>query len=255
MLGINFKKLSIIVSEAAKGIDNLSEGAVGCAGYGFVFRDIDYITKQIDMSYSGGICKLGSIKKIGKDWEEDNIKEFTDFLRHNRNEDVLIAGAVKTLVPTLQFGGGYEHLFEVWMFVKTPEGKTFPVTLHYGQSGLVIGGWDPKIAALWISKKRNFPHFPKKFKAIINFSPHDLTQDETEALTEALELALQKVPVTDFFGVFMHDFGNLLMGIKDGKPIIVELGRSPKFSKSYFFLNLTLKLDIGQKEFESWEFH
>lgn len=252
---MNFRRLFQLVSEAANGKDNLHEGCVGCYGYGFVFRDIDYITKHIDLSYSGGVCRVATSKRILKDWEDDNMNEFSDFLRHSRNEDILLAGAVKTLEPTLKFGGGYEHLFEVWMFVKTPDDRTFPATFYYGQSRLVIGGWDSKTAALWITKKKYIPHFPKGLNAIINFNPHDLTQDEKEALAEALELALRKVPVSDFYGVFQHDFGNLLMGIKNGRPIMVELGRSPKFSKTDLFLNLTLKLGIGQKEFESWDFH
>lgn len=45
------------------------------------------------------------------------------------------------------------------------------------------------------------------------------------------------------------------MGIKDGKPVMVELGFSPKFSKSELFLNYTLKLGIEAKDFEKWDFH
>ena len=143
-------------------------------------------------------------------------------------------------------------MFEVWMFVKTPQDRIFPATLYYGQSGLKIGGCDPDFAKHFIFDKKLLPKYPKKFKTIINFSPYDLTQEEKEELAEALELALRKVPVSDFYGIFQHDFGNLLMGIKNGKPIMVELGFSPKFPK---FLNEQRKLGLDPKEFEKWEFH
>lgn len=252
---MNVRKLLLLVSEAAEGKDNIKEGAVGYYGYGIVFRDIDDITKKMDISYSGGVFPVGTTRKVMQDWDKDRIKEFDDFLRHTPHDDMLLAGAVKTLVPTLEFGGEYEHLFEVWMFIKTPEDRRFPATLHYGKSGLVIGGWDPERASFYINDVDLIPKFPKRFNTIINFSPHDFSEEEKESLAEAFEHALRKVPVSDFYGIYKHDSGNRLMGVKEGRPIIVELGFSPEFSKLDLFLNYTLKLGLEQDEFEKWDFH
>ncbi len=88
---------------------------------------------------------------------------------------------MKTVLPTLEFGGD-ESLFDVWMFVRTPEGKQFPATFYYGPSGTSLGGWHSE----------NYDKvFPKNFAQIINASPFDFSKDEKESLIEALELALK----------------------------------------------------------------
>lgn len=232
--------------------DNIKEGVVTCYGYKFIFKDINLIPKNLARCQSGGVLCVGTTRKVMKDWENDKIKEFDDFLRHKKQNDILLAGSIKTLVPTLDLSGGYEHLFEVWMFVKTPQERRFPATFYYSQSGLNIGGCDPEFTKHFIFDEKRMPEYPKKFKSFVNFSPHDFNTKEKEELAEVLELALQKVPVSDFYGIFQHDFGNLLMGIKDGKPVMIELGFSPKFP---MFMNEQLKLGLDWKEFKKWEFH
>jgi hypothetical protein len=78
-----------------------------------------------------------------------------------------------------------------------------------------LGGWDSEIYD---------EIFPKRIYKLINGSPFDFTKDELEALIEALECALKKVPISDFYGVYHHDFGKILMGVRFGVPFIVEMG-------------------------------
>lgn len=78
-----------------------------------------------------------------------------------------------------------------------------------------LGGWD---------SESYDEIFPKRIYKLINGSPFDFTKDELEALIEALECALKKVPISDFYGVYHHDFGKILMGVRFGVPFIVEMG-------------------------------
>jgi len=55
---------------------------------------------------------------------------------------------------------------------------------------------------------------------IINFSPFNFSKIELEEFIEALVLSLDKVPTSDFEGVYEHDLGRELMGIKSGKPFV-----------------------------------
>jgi len=118
--------------------------------------------------------------------------------------DLLLAGSLKTLIPKLQFGGD-ETFFNIWMFVKTPDGKTFPGTFYYGASGPSVGGW--------------MRYIPSS-KCPFNFSPFDFKKEELNLFLDALEFALKKIPVSDFEGIYRHDLGNSHMGIIDGKPFI-----------------------------------
>jgi hypothetical protein len=202
-------KLIDLVNEASNGIDNFKEGAVGYNGYGFVFKDfksnIPYITSK------------GSSKVFNAGSQRDSIENYKKFGDYNINieSDLLLIGSVKTLVPSIDFGG-YEQLFEVWVFVNTPEKRKFPIRFYYGQSGLSIGGWNPIYN--YIDSYTGKKVFPQKFEKIINFSPFNFSNFERDLFLDALELALKKVPVSDFRGIFRHDLGSTLMGILKGKP-------------------------------------
>ena len=106
------------------------------------------------------------------------------------------------------------------MFVKTPKGQTFPATFYYGRSGTSIGGWSPDYHTFLFADERVFP---QEFESIINFSPFNFTDIELQEFIEALELSLDKVPISDFEGVYEHDMGRELMGIKSGKPFLKSL--------------------------------
>jgi len=58
---------------------------------------------------------------------------------------------------------------------------------------------------------------------IINFSPFNFSKIELEEFIEALVLSLDKVPTSDFEGVYEHDLGRELMGIRSGKPFVKTL--------------------------------
>lgn len=249
---MNFKKILRQVSAAVASKDKFIEGVVGFNGYGFVFKDFKLITNIIYFQGTGGIYRLGSTKERMRHFNRDN--DFSeDILSYEEYYDLRLIGSIKTLVPTLKFGGCYEHLFEVWVFVKTPNNRQFPITIYYGASGLSIGGWDPNFAYNFTQNEKFLYIIPKEIMSTINFSPHNLSEDEKEAPAEAIELALQKVPVADFYGIYKHDFSNTFMGIKDNKPFIIELGFSPKFSDIDLVLNLGMKFDISMKEFNKWD--
>ena len=98
------------------------------------------------------------------------------------------------------------------MIINTPYGKLFPATLFWRKGALVLGGM----------KKELFHSF-QGFKDL-EFVDIDFTDDETEELVEALELALHKVSFSDFKGVYWNDeFGAMRMGIDSGVPYIEDI--------------------------------
>lgn len=251
---MNLKKIKTLVDNASKGKDAIEEGAVGYQGFGFVFKDIDDIKEIVNFSGSSKICSLGKTKEILKDFERkinvvENISEYSYL------NDVMFIGSIKTLVPELKVGIRYGDLFNSWVFVKTPENRQFAVKVYYGRSGLTVGGWDPLWTYNFTKNEKFLSILPASLKSEINYSPHDLNKEEVEAFSEALELAIRKVPTSDFQGVYMHDFGNSLMGIKKGEPFVVELGFSPKWKDVNSFVNRRLKLDITINDFKAWKTH
>lgn len=83
-----------------------------------------------------------------------------------------------------------------------------------------LGGWDS------YEDYNGKKIFPEEFISIIHFSPFNFSKNELEGLIEALECVLRKVPVSDFHGIYQHDEGYTLMGVKGGKPFMIELGYS-----------------------------
>ena len=216
------------MSEAADGQDNFKEGAIGFNGYGFVFKKLDYISQDSFVIGDGSskLCSIGAFKDIYKKFTERQgpLKSPKDLLNYNPKNDLYFGGALRTLVPDMEFGG-CESLFHAWMFVKTPKGQMFPATFYYGQSGTSVGGWSPDYRVFLFAEERTFP---KEFESIINFSPFNFSKMELEEFIEAIELALDKVPLSDFEGVYKHDLGRELMGIKSGKPFAKTLEKERK---------------------------
>ena len=212
-----------MVSEAADGQDKFKEGAIGFNGYGFVFRDFDYTTNDSFIIGDGSskLCSIGAFKDIYKKSIElqGSLKNLKDLLNYNPSHDLYFGGALRTLVPDMDFGG-CESLFHIWIFVKTPKDQMFPATFYYGQSGTSVGAWSPDYRVFLSSEDNTFPD---KFESIVNFNPFNFSAVELEEFIEALTLALVKVPISDFEGVYEHDFGRNLMGIRSGKPFVKHL--------------------------------
>ncbi|MFX1399536.1 MAG: hypothetical protein ACFFAS_21120 [Promethearchaeota archaeon] len=248
---MNIQNLIKLINKAAECIDDFKKGAVGSNGYGFVFKDLNSNLPYVIRIGSSKVCGAGTMRDFIKNFYKnynniENLEDLNNNTEYDEEYDLFIAGALKTLVPTLQFGG-YELLFHIWMLVKTADDKIFPAILYYGQSGMSIGGWD-----LVNKKDVDNKYFPKEFEEIINFSPFQFSDNDINTFLDALEFALKKVPVSDFWGVYGHDYGNTLMGIYKGKPFKKNKGHYnsyPNFERKLKkFLNRKL-IDAYGKHF------
>jgi hypothetical protein len=208
------EELLELVTYAAKGFNIIERGVVGSNGYGFLFQDPN--NSPFKTSYSSKIFSLNL--DIIQLWEfkKHSRKDILNYMDNEEKQNMLIAGRIKTLCPTLKFGG-HEILFEVWMFVRIPDERCFPATLYYGPSGLGLGGWKS------FEDDSGEKIFPPDFESIINYNPFDLSKNELIQLVDALNNALNIVPISDFYGMYVHDFGQSLMGVKFGRPFIREL--------------------------------
>ena len=208
------EELLKLVSAASSGYDSLQRATVGFYGYGFFFADpFKSVEPFITVNESSKFADFGSYRGVTEQLLSlEQIKTLDDLGPNDDKEDFLIAGALKTLAPTLELGG-HEILFWIWVFVKTREGKFLPITLYYGPPGTSLGGWHFE----------DYKVFPKDFSDLINASPFDFSIGEREDLIEALESALRKVPISDFYGVYQHDGGNTLMGVQSGIPFAIDL--------------------------------
>lgn len=213
---MNLIDFVFLVTQVAKGKDNIKKGAVGFGGYGFIFMDISDIAEIFKLEYTSGIIRLGTTRELLKAWYNNKIKEYDDLLEYeyDKIQDLYYAGAIKTLVPSLKFGGD-ELLFEVGMLVKTPDGKLFPATFYWGVGGLTIGGWKQEPLKDFIALN--------EFDQTIKFTPIKFTNDDIEELAEAFQLALQKVSVSDFEGEYWGELGGTRMGIKSGTPFMIDI--------------------------------
>lgn len=221
MLEIDY--LIKLVSETAEGKDNIKEGAVGSNGYGFVFRNFDYGSQDSFLIGDGSskFSSIGPLKDIYKKIieQQETAENIEELLHYDRKSDLYFGGALKTLVPDIEFGGD-ECLFDVWMFVKTPQGKMFPATLYSGVSGTTVGAWRPDFRVFLFTDAREFP---QELKKVVNFNPFKFSDIKKEEFLEALEFALARVPVSDFEGIVRHDFGYDLMGVRSGQPFVIPL--------------------------------
>ena len=228
-------RLIKLVSKAAEGKDSLKNGAIGFYNYGFVFKDFDYKSKNSFVIGDGSskLCSIGALKDVYKKSLEiqGSLKGSRNLLNYNPKFDLYFGGALKTLIPKLEFGV-YESLFHVWMFVKTPKGQMFPATFYYGQSGTSIGGWSPDYRAFLFKEHRTLP---QKFESIINFNPFKFSAVELEEFIEALTLALTKVPISDFEGIYEYDLGRKLMGLRSGKHFTKTLKKERKENRTWSY--------------------
>jgi len=219
---MNITELINLVSEASNGKDDFEKGVVGSNGYGFVFKDLNSEIPYVTFKGSSKLFSAGSQRDAIKNYKKTGIYTI------DQESDLLLIGSVNTLVPTLKFGG-YEELFDVWVLVRTSENKMFPIRFYYGQSGLCIGGW--KAGYNYIDTNTGQKVFPKEFEDLINFNPSNFTDFDRNLFLDALEFALKKVPVSDFWGIYRHDVGATFMGVVDGEPRVRD---SDKFRDEVF---------------------
>jgi len=210
---MKIKEIIDLISNAGKGKSNFNKGAVGSNGFGFVFRNVSCMENHINLIYTSRICNVGTMRKFTKALQNKRISDLL-FEYSDIGNDLLYIGAIKTLVPSLEFSND-DFLFDVWMLVKTPEDKIFPATFYYSKSRLAIGGWNPN-SIMSLPGKSN--SFPKELEKYINFNPFELDEEEKDSLVSAIETALKKVPVSDFEVIFRDDYEDYLMAIKDGDP-------------------------------------
>lgn len=259
------EELIKLISRTAAGIDNFTKGAVGFNEYGFIFKDynsripfvtsdgsgkafgagsyrygVEYFRKFYDLENSVERPMDGFIKQFKR---LENPKSLEEFYTIDPKYDLLLAGSLKTLVPSITFGG-YEEFFDVWMFVKTPKDELFPATFYYGQSGPSIGGWSPKYNFIDVYTHKKV--FPQEFEDIINFSPYNFDHYEKHLFLDAMEFALKKVPISDFSAIYENDLAESVMGVEDGVPYIrtiaehnrkmsIKKKRENNTQKKYFY--------------------
>ncbi len=210
---MRIEQLIELVTNASKGKDNIKEGSVGSNDYGFVFKNPNSSIPFVTVIHSHKYCEAGSSRDALKNWYKyKNFEDIMNYSKFDELKDLILAGSLKTLAPSLIFGG--YNIFTVWMFVKTPNARTFPAVFYWGSSGVSIGGW----ASYGITPFAKEIIFPEDFLEIVNFSPFKFTDDEQGCFLDALEFALKKAPVSDFWGLFNRDIGNSFMGIRKGEP-------------------------------------
>lgn len=131
---MEIKELLEAVSNAVEGNDSIEKGVIGFNGFGFAFKNsFSPNCPYVKTDHSSKFCTLSFYREIGRKWDADS-------LRREQNYDIYLTGCIKALVPSLKIGG-YERLFYSWMFISTPDGRQFPATFYYGQSGMSLGGW------------------------------------------------------------------------------------------------------------------
>ena len=226
---MRIKKLRKLLFDIPEGGNQLKRAGISSNGYTFIFRDLcssrePYVVTKFSSKFSSAGVWRGFILKAMED-----IRNFKldDPSLNDVKYDMLLAGALKTLLPSLNFGG--EIFFQVWILVRTASDQIFPATFYYGQSGTSLGGWT-------LAKAKKV--FPLNFFALINFSPFDFTNDELNLFIEAFELSLRGVYVSDFHGIFECDEGYSLMGVRKGEPFIEDLGYSYDDDKVASFLKM-----------------
>ncbi len=200
-----------IFSEFLNGNNCVKKGLVSYRGYSFLFID-----SSLFEFTSSRLSSAGAFYDVEKRFSHSNVKDLDhlfDLLLYDQKIDLLFAGSLKTLVPTLQFGLDHETLFYVLVIVRTPDNKIIPITYYYGPSGTSIGKIDcPEVLIKKILRN-------EKLKVL---NPSNLSKAKIRQLLDALEGSLRKVPMTDFEGVYSHDHGTSLMGLENGKPFIID---------------------------------
>ena len=205
-----------LLEKAVHGQDSAQKAVVGFDGFGFLFKDFSVPNPSYVTGYlSSKLCAVGVFRTVleklyGDDYK---LKSFDDFSLFRDKEDFYLFGSLKTLLPTLKFGGE-QIFFQVWMLIMTPDSRIFPAKFYYGPSGTSLGAW---------RSHQYEKAFPKGVLSFFNYSPFDFSKSELCRLVDTFEFALGRVPVSDFHGIFQKDDVFVSMGLRDGKSFMLSL--------------------------------
>ncbi len=228
---LNPQKIASLVTSAADGIDNIEEGVVGSNSYGFLLRDKEILPNGIKYCGGGRIYPLGSMKDFAIDLETHEKVDLNYYFSDEEGhcQDIEIIGRLRTLASDMRFTDPREvdTMFDVFVFVRTPEGRMFPASLYYGPTRLALGRWD--------FKRINSSKLAVEFENLINFYPNKLSIEEKREFVSALELALMKVHKSEFLGILCHDFGYRVFIFKLGRILYFEF---PEQANLEFLLSL-----------------
>jgi len=205
----SIEKLETLALNASNGKDNLKEAALGCNGYGFIFRDpFECEEPYITLEGSSKLCSMDLSKDQILKILENNELTVSDL---DFQDGLLFLSHLKTVFPKLKVGGD-EMLFNIWAFIRTKNGKQFPIVIYSAQSGIAIGAWE--------TYNKNFHD---NFKSILNSTPFNFSENELQELVEAIKIVIRKLPLADYCGFYQDDTGKFMIGVKKGEPFIIEL--------------------------------
>jgi len=213
---VDYKEVLKLVNLAAEGKDYIEMGSVGYGGYGFVFRDLDFFEHfPGELNRYRPIVNVGDqpIEKIIRSQGECDRDEFYYYYYLK----VLMIGSLKTLLPSLEFKDAKKSdiLFEVWVIIKTPQGKIFPLIYHYDRYRMALGISPTYSDVTWL--------LPRNYRDIFNVNPNDLTREERATLAETFENALKKVPTSDYRTIYPgHDYSSHIE-INNGVPLFADV--------------------------------
>ena len=212
-----------LLFQVAEGQDYIEEGAVGFAGYSFIFFNQNHEVFKTHFSrFSSKVCCIGALRGSYEKLKRsvlgyEKMHSPRDLLNYDIKYDLLLAGSLKTLVPSLRFGG-YETFYRAALFAKTPDNKLIPAMFYWGVTGTSLGSW-----RLEDLKELNIKLGNILLPSIIITSPFDFSKEEEDGFIEALTCALDKVPVSDFQGIFDDREGISKMGVQSGNPFITQI--------------------------------
>jgi len=224
------KKIINLIKSMSFGVDILEEGGIVSMGYSFLFKNEDSLPDGIEFRGGGRIYPLGSMKDFAIDLETHETIDLNSYISDEEGhyKDIDIIGSLKTLVPDMTFGDPrlQDTMFDVWVFVKAPKDRMFPVRMYYGPTRLALGRWDFKCDESKVAIE---------FEDLVNFNPGNLSIEERRELVIALELGLMKAPSSYFLGIVNHDVGYRVLALQEGGSICLML---PSSAKLDFLLSL-----------------
>ncbi|MFX1445531.1 MAG: hypothetical protein ACFFHV_19105 [Promethearchaeota archaeon] len=219
---MNSSEILKLLELATNGKDNIEQGAIGYRGYGFVFRDHNFIEELgngfIFYNYFVGV---GGSYLMRKGLREEKEKFGEDIFYYYDLIDALMIGSLKTLLPSLKFMDAEysDTLFNIWVIIRTPQQKIFPVIYHFDRNRMGLGD-------LYWEEMRIYS---QAYPLMCNSSLKEFTKDERDELADAFCNALKKVPTTDFRTIYPGHDEWFLIEINNGIPLFEEYNSDEEY--------------------------